>query len=459
MLTEYRVESNPEFLGKRRVVQEDEATVVRQIFEWAAGGIGVYTIIRRLQESVPGPWRRPWTQGTIRRILQNEVYLGKLIWGRVNYERQPGTNKKVRRLQPPEQWKVIEQPDLRIVSDNLWNRVRDREKVVRAALKGNLARGRLPGHQSKYLFSGFLKCGKCGASIVVVSSGKVAGPRYGCLKAKRQYTCSNDIEMSLKKVETRLLDRLQAELQKPEVADYIVRQTMRRSQEAPASGKKRDAVTKELERERKKLQNLVRALEDGEPSSTVLTAIRTREESIKRLDGQLGAMQPISAPRVAIEPARICQELANLQDLLGGSAERARPVFKKLNLQVRLFPVEREGERPYWRAVATCQLDALTSDVNLYPHPSGRRKGGPTDPGDGAAGPLPTVRRSRERVVLLRYWSLGGHCLHEVRSSIGSKVFSRNRCRRLVHGWLGLHRGHTVRRDAIYVVRIPHGAQ
>jgi len=233
------VNGNPEFLGKRRVVQEDEATVVRQIFEWAAGGIGVYTITRRLQESVPGPWRRPWTQGSIRRILQNEVYLGKLIWGRVNYERQPGTNKKVRRLQPPEQWKVIEQPDLRIVSDNLWNRVRDREKVVRAALKGNLARGRLPGHQSKYLFSGFLKCGKCGASIVVVSSGKVAGPRYGCLKAKRQYTCSNDIEMSLKKVETRLLDKLQAELQKPEVADYIVRQTMRRSQEAPASGKKR----------------------------------------------------------------------------------------------------------------------------------------------------------------------------------------------------------------------------
>jgi hypothetical protein len=108
---------------------------------------------------------------------------------------------------------------------------------------------------------------------------------------------------------------------------------------------------------------------------------------------------PRPPQRVAIEPARIHQELADLQDLLRGSAERARPVFKKLNLQVRLFPVERAGERPYLRAVATCQLDALTSDVNLYPHPSGRRKGGPTDPGDGAAGPLPTVRRSGERAA------------------------------------------------------------
>ncbi len=222
------VNGNPEFLGKRRVIHEEEAQVIRQMFEWTASGIGVFTIIRRLQEGVPGPWGRPWTQGTIRRILENEVYLGKLIWGRVNYERQPGTNKKVRRDQPRTAWKVSDQPELRIISDELWEQVRERQNVVRTELKGNFARGRLPGYQSKYLFSGFLKCGKCGGSIVVVSSGRIAGPRYGCLKAKRQYTCSNDIEMSLKKVETRLLEKLQAELQKPEVADYIIRETTRR---------------------------------------------------------------------------------------------------------------------------------------------------------------------------------------------------------------------------------------
>ena len=94
------VNGQPELLGKRRVIQEAEADIVRQMFEWTARGIGVFTIIRRLQERVPGPWGKPWTQGTIRRILRNEVYLGKLIWGRVSYERQPGTNKMVRRAQP-----------------------------------------------------------------------------------------------------------------------------------------------------------------------------------------------------------------------------------------------------------------------------------------------------------------------------------------------------------------------
>jgi len=79
--------------------------------------------------------------------------------------------------------------------------------------------------------------------------------------------------------------------------------------------------------------------------------------------------------------------------------ERARPVFKKLNLQVRLFPVERAAERP-WRAVATCPLDALTGTMNFYPHPSGRRKRNPTDPKAGAGGGgCPTLRRSVERAA------------------------------------------------------------
>ena len=34
--------------------------------------------------------------------------------------------------------------------------------------------------------------------------------------------------------------------------------------------------------------------------------------------------------------------LSTLSGLLKGAAERARPVFKKLNLQVRLFPVTKE---------------------------------------------------------------------------------------------------------------------
>ena len=52
------VDGNPELMGKRRLIDEAEAIVIRQIFEWAASGVGIYTITRRLQQSVPGPWGR-----------------------------------------------------------------------------------------------------------------------------------------------------------------------------------------------------------------------------------------------------------------------------------------------------------------------------------------------------------------------------------------------------------------
>jgi len=359
------VNGQPELLGKRRVIHDTEADVVRQIFELTARGVGVFTITRRLQERGPGPWGKPWTQGTIRRILRNEAYLGKLIWGRVSYERQPGTNKMVPRTQPRAEWKVTEVPDLRIVIDSVWQQVRAREQEIRAGLtNGNLARGRLPGYQSRHLLSGFLRCGDCGGSVAVVSSGKAAGPRYGCLRACREHSCTNRIETKVERIEQRLLERLQAELLKPEITNYIIRETSRRARQEPSGGTTPASVTAEIARERKKLHNLVAALEDGEPSAAIVQAIRNREENLRRMEGEL-ALTRVPVPRCVVEPDTIRKELAELAGLLRGSAERARPVFKKLHLQVTLFPIHPDGERPYLKAIATCSLDALTGELPI----------------------------------------------------------------------------------------------
>jgi site-specific DNA recombinase len=390
------VNGHPELLGKRRVICEEEAKVVSQIFQWTANGIGVFTIIQRLKASVSGPFGRTWTQGTIRRILRNEVYTGKLLWGRVTYERQPGTNKMVRREQPRSEWKVFDAPDLRIISDELWEKVQERQRSIRAALKGNLARGRLSDFQSRYLMSGFLRCGTCGGACAIVSGGKAAGPRYGCIRAYRQYACANRVPVKPSILEQRLLEKLQAELLKPDIIEYIVSEVKRRAADDTSKTKRRDSLERELERERRKLQNLIGALEEGQPSQTVLGAIRNRERGIKRLEAELGAIR--SAPALNIEPARIRQELSHLSELLRGAAEIARPVFRTLKFQVRLFPIERPGERPFLRAVATATLGSLAGDVSLAPAPKTPR--GPSSGGGGRV--LAVVRRSLGKAAAAR---------------------------------------------------------
>ena len=65
-------------------------------------------IARRLnQEGVPGPHGRQWRDTAIRGhvtrgtgILNNELYVGRLVWNRLRYVKNPDTGKRVSRLNP-----------------------------------------------------------------------------------------------------------------------------------------------------------------------------------------------------------------------------------------------------------------------------------------------------------------------------------------------------------------------
>jgi site-specific DNA recombinase len=84
--------------GERRINPE-QAAVVRRIFaEYAAGG-SPKAIARALnREKVPGPRGRTWGPSTIhgqrRRgngILNNELYIGRLVWNRLRFIKDPQT--------------------------------------------------------------------------------------------------------------------------------------------------------------------------------------------------------------------------------------------------------------------------------------------------------------------------------------------------------------------------------
>jgi site-specific DNA recombinase len=95
----------PALLGKRVEIEPAEARVIRQIFEWFADGLGVRRIVERLNRAgVTGPRGNTWRHGAVKRILVNEKYAGKRIWGQKRFERQPGTDRRVTRAVPRDQW-------------------------------------------------------------------------------------------------------------------------------------------------------------------------------------------------------------------------------------------------------------------------------------------------------------------------------------------------------------------
>jgi site-specific DNA recombinase len=125
---------HPVVAGFRVEVVPAEAEIIRQIFGWYANGLGGNAITARLnRDDIRGPRGHWWKVNAVKRVLRNERYLGRMIWGQRTFERRPGTSQKVPRAIPREQWRVQDRPELRIVNQALWDATRRREAEVRQA--------------------------------------------------------------------------------------------------------------------------------------------------------------------------------------------------------------------------------------------------------------------------------------------------------------------------------------
>ena len=209
--------SGPIVVGRRLEVDPLQSDVIRQIFQLYARGVSQPEIVDRLNRAdVPTPRGTRWTKHHTQWILSNERYLGKQIWGQRTSDRRPGTNQRVQRKQPREQWQVLDRPDLRIIDDALWQRVTERRATLRKAHRitpEGLARGRT-GEYSKYFLVGLSRCGTCGKGFTIVSSGHKSR-RYGCPNSgwhNGKAACDNRLTIMAKVADPVILHGLQREL-------------------------------------------------------------------------------------------------------------------------------------------------------------------------------------------------------------------------------------------------------
>ena len=120
--------------GERRIKPE-EADIVRRIFhEFAIGHPPRRIALKLNSEIVPGPLGRSWGDTTIRGhvirgtgVLNNELYVGRLILNRQRYLKDQDTGRRVSRRNAESDWVVVEVLELRFIDDALWQQVRDRQ--------------------------------------------------------------------------------------------------------------------------------------------------------------------------------------------------------------------------------------------------------------------------------------------------------------------------------------------
>ena len=62
----------------------------------------------------------------------HELYIGRLVWNRQQFIKDPNTGRRQARPNPETKWNVEEVPHLRIIDDPLWTLVKDRQRDSRS---------------------------------------------------------------------------------------------------------------------------------------------------------------------------------------------------------------------------------------------------------------------------------------------------------------------------------------
>ncbi len=284
-----------------RGVNEAEAAVVCRIFEDYAAGRSPRTIAQALnREGVPGPrgmaWGSSTINGNIKRgtgILNNELYIGRLLWNRLRYVKDPATGKRISRLNPKDEWIVVDVPELRIVDQELWDRVKMRQKVLRRDTRPDCDKVRpfWDRRRPRYLFSGLVRCGRCGGGFVVISKYL-----YGCATARNKGTCDNRLNIRRNILEASVLNGLKTHLMEPdlfkEFADEFYREINRiRNREAA----KFAGARAELERVDRRLKRIVDAIAEG-------VAVRTLKDELLTLERRQDELRSTLATERDPEP-------------------------------------------------------------------------------------------------------------------------------------------------------------
>jgi len=306
----------------RLVIDNQEANIVKRIFDEYLGGKSSYEITAVFnREGLRSRKSNQWSAQGILRILQNPAYIGKF-------------------RDPSDATKFVPGVHAAIIDENTFQRV---EGIAENTRVNHYFNKTLP---NEALFSSFIRCGHCNAVMTPYRAHKNG-------KAHTYYRCQNAMKRTssvcpLKQVSSVDVEAIGVAL----LRLLSVNQTLLKSVLDKSSGNRddeigvlkqqRDQVVRNVAEERRKLENLMVALESPVADDVresifgrirdVTVAVRGMERRIQELDGTLEALK---------------QPSNNLSDLresyqyfwtlwLGMSPEDRRRAIRVLVKEVRL---------------------------------------------------------------------------------------------------------------------------
>ncbi|MBX9738944.1 MAG: recombinase family protein [Beijerinckiaceae bacterium] len=335
-----------------REIDVAEAAVVRRIFEEFSTGASPRAIAKRLNgEQVAGPNGAPWQDTTIRGhgargtgILRNELYVGRLVWNRQRFIRDPQTGKRVARMNPASEWLIEEVPDLRIIDEALWTKTKARLVDIAASPTAAALResGFWTKRRPKHLLTGLVHCGSCGHPMAAVGKDYLR-----CARAYRNGLCDSRASIRRGLLEDIVVKALQHNLMAPElVQEFVAAANAEINRSRAEETAERDQLGGKLASVERQLDSIVEAIANGLRSGSLQAKLDQLESERAELVAKMAAPAP-SPVRLHPNLAEAYREkVAALRDALQDDATRAEAFEIVRSLIEKILVHDRAGDKP-----------------------------------------------------------------------------------------------------------------
>jgi site-specific DNA recombinase len=289
-----------------RTINRIEAEVVRRIFREYATGVSPKQIAMRLNRAgVAGPAGRAWGFTTIygspkrgNGILNNEMYVGRIVWNRQRFIKDPDSGKRVSRLNPREEWIIQEVPELRIVDQDLWNAVKTRQQMVKQSAQTGRENGIWERRRARYLLSGLTRCGLCGGGFSMISA-----THLGCSTARNKGGCSSRTAIKRTELEARVLGALKSKLMDPALfrvfCDEFTCEMNRLRMQGRASLEAARSEVRRIDRELDTLLDLILKGGAAERINAKMVQLEARKAELERVLAEAAEPPPLLHPEMA----------------------------------------------------------------------------------------------------------------------------------------------------------------
>ena len=265
-----------------------------------------------------------WAPSTVKTILKRESYIAIFHYNKTESGAMR-KDKKIRR-RPKDELLTIELPELRIVPQEVWDRVVERHKEMKSrALRYSNGRlgGRPPKHEAQNLLSGMMLCAFCKGGIVCETPSTGRQKLYVCgTRKKKGNLCENNIRMATSVLNEAVLQAIEEHALTPEAIERVIALSERDDVK-----EKEVALFQEQGHNARKQKNLMNAIAGGTEGPTILVGeIERLEARQKAIAAELAEMRPIpKVPRPEVE-----SRLEEWRRLLRGSVTQGRLVLQKI---------------------------------------------------------------------------------------------------------------------------------